>query len=346
MFDSQFGFRPHHSTNQALITITEHIRSGLDKNNFTCGVFLDFQKAFDTVNHGILLSKLSYYGVRGIAHDLFKSYLTNRKQHTIINGVSSSVLSITHGVLQGSVLGTLLFLIYINDLNHVVKHSTVHHFADDTNSLYFSSSLKSINKCINHDLKLIVHWLRANRISLNVNKTEIILFRRKSNTISTNMNFPRSGQKIIPTTHTKYLGILMDEHLSWDQHLKMLKQKLSRANGLLAKARYYLSPNLLRTLYFSIFESHLRYGCQIWGHHNNHNLNDIANVQRKAIRIINFKSKYTPVEPLFKETKIMTLNEIIKSENCLLALHHINQCLPLSLKNLLRNGNDLHNYST
>ena len=101
LFGSQFGFRPHHSTNYALITITEHIRSALDKNNFTCGVFLDFQKAFDTVNHGILLSKLSYYGVRGIAPDLFKSYLTNRKQQTIINGVSSSVLSIREESRKG-----------------------------------------------------------------------------------------------------------------------------------------------------------------------------------------------------------------------------------------------------
>ena len=127
------------------------------------------------------------------------------------------------------------------------------------------------------------------------------------------MNFRISGQKITRTTHTRYLGILMDQHISWNQHLKMLKQKLSRANRLLAKVRYYLSPKLLRTLYFSIFGSHLRYGCQIWGQHNNHNLNDIANLQRKAIRMINFKSKYTPVEPLFKETKIMPLNEIIKS---------------------------------
>ena len=160
------------------------------------------------------------------------------------------------------------------------------------------------------------------------------------------MNFLRSGQKIIPTTHTRYLGILMDQHLPWDQHLKMTKQKLSRVNGLLAKVRYYLSPKLMRTHYFSIFESHLRYGCQIWGQHSNHNLNNIVNLQRKAIRTINFKNKYTPVEPLLKEAKIMTLNKIIKSENCLLALHHINQCLPLSLKNLLTIENDLHNCST
>ena len=134
----------------------------------------------------------------------------------------------------------------------------------------------------------------------------------------------------------------MDQHLSWDQHLKMLKQKLSRANGLLAKVRYYLSPKLLRTLYFSIFESHLRYGCQIWEQHSNHNLNDIADLQCKAVPIINFKNKLTPVEPLFKGTKIMSLNEIIKSGNCLLTLHHINQCLPQSPKNLLTTENDLH----
>ena len=126
----------------------------------------------------------------------------------------------------------------------------------------------------------------------------------------------------------------------------MLKQKLSRANELLDKVSYYLSPKLLRTLYFPIFEPHLRYGCQTQRQHSNHNLNDIANLQRKAIRIINFKNIYTPVEPLFKGTKIMTINEIIKSENCLLALLHINQSLPLSLKNLKTAENDLPNYST
>ena len=135
----------------------------------------------------------------------------------------------------------------------------------------------------------------------------------------------------------------MDQHLSWDQHLKMPKQKLSSANGLLAKVCYYLSLKLLRTLYFSISESHLRYGCQILGRHSNHNLKNIANLQPKAICTINFKNKYTLVEPILKETEVMTLNEIIKLENC---LHHINQCLPLSLKSLLPNENDLHNYST
>ena len=158
---------------------------------------------------------------------------------------------------QGLVLGPLLFLIYNNDLNHVIKHSSIHHFADDTNLLYSNSSLKLINKHINH-MKLIVHWLWANRTSLNIDKTDIILFQSKNKKVEKKLNFCISGQKIILITHIKSLGILLNQHLLWDQHLKMLKQKQSSANGLLAKTRYYLPPNLWRTLYFSIFKSHLR----------------------------------------------------------------------------------------
>ena len=196
IYDLQFGFRALHSTNHALISISEQIKSSLDKNNFACGVFLDFQKAFDTVNHKILLSKLSHYGIRGIPHKLFYSYLNNRKQYTSIDDDDddSAVLTITHGVPQGSVLGPLLFLIYINNL-HVIKHSSMYHFADDTNLLYSNSSLKLINKYINHDLKLIVHWLCANRISLNVSETEIVLFRPKNKKINKKVNFRLSGEK-------------------------------------------------------------------------------------------------------------------------------------------------------
>ena len=172
-----------------------------------------------------------------------------------------------------------------------------------------------INKHINHDLKLIVHWFRANRISLNVDKTDIILFLSKNKKVDKKLNFRIRSQNVIPATHTKYLGILLDQHLSWDQHLIKLKQKLSRVNGLLAKTRYYVPPNLRRPLYFSIFESHLRYGCQIWGHQKRQHINGIENLQRKAVSIMNFKSKYVPSKLLFIDSKIMTFQNIIKSEN-------------------------------
>ena len=156
-------------------------------------VFLDFQKAFDTVNHKILLSKLEHYGIRGMPLKLFQNYLMNRTQFVEINKKSSDVLPINYGVPQGSVLGPLLFLIYINDLNGAVTHSKVHHFADDTNMLYISNSLKDTNRKVNQDLRHIVEWLWANKILLNSGKTELILFRSKT---TKNMNFRISGQKI------------------------------------------------------------------------------------------------------------------------------------------------------
>ena len=179
----QFGFRANHSTSHALVSITEKIREALDTGHFACGIFIDLQKAFDTVDHDILVSKLEYYGARGIAKSWFTSYLHNRKQFVTINGFKSSLKTIKFGVPQGSVLGPLLFLIYINDLNISVKNSIVHHFADDTNLLSIDKSITVLCKKVNYDLKGITNWLNANRISLNVNKTKFIIFRKPTKVI-------------------------------------------------------------------------------------------------------------------------------------------------------------------
>ena len=135
------------------------------------------QKAFNTVNHTILLKKLEHYGVRGHVLKWFHSYLTNRKQFTRVDNTDSDIREISYGVPQGSVLGPLLFLIYINDLNKTIKFSFIRHFTDDTNILYTNKSLRKINQRINFDLKNIVHWLRANRIALNASKTKVVIFR-------------------------------------------------------------------------------------------------------------------------------------------------------------------------
>ena len=144
-FSHQFGFRNGYSTNHALTSLTEMIRKTLDEDKFSCGVFVDLQEAFDTVDHGILLSKRNHYVVRGTSYKWFKSYLTGRQQYTTTAHLKSDVRSINYGVPEGSVLGPILFLLCVNDLNQAIVHSKVHHFADDNNFLYASHSLKKIN---------------------------------------------------------------------------------------------------------------------------------------------------------------------------------------------------------
>ena len=307
------------STNHALIDITNRIQEACDSGQYACRIYVDIKKVFYTVNHNILLDKLAYYGVRGTENKWFKTYLTNRKQHVTVSDQTSDNALIEFGVPQGSVLGPLLFLIYINDLNQAIKFSRVHHFADDANLLLVDNSLKKINKHINHDLKLLTTWLRANRISLNTSKTEILLFRPKSKrNITKHLNFRISGQYIPRTTQVKYLGFTMNEHLDWDLYFSQLKKKLNRGIGLLSKIRHFTPKHLLKTLYFSLFNSNLIYGCQTWGQDQNEEFKKIEKLQEKAIRIINFLPLNAPVEKKIYEIKdFIMLQNILFVKDCL-----------------------------
>jgi len=196
LYDRQFGFRKSHSTINTLLNIVERIRKSLDEGYLACGVFVDLQKAFDTVDHSILISKLKHYGVRGIANNWFRSYLSGRMQFVSLSHLKSTVKLIKHGVPQGSVLGPLLFLLYINDLHIAIKSCETFHFAGDTHLLHFNPSLKSLCNRVNQDLKRLLTWLKANKISLNAGKTEFVLFR---------------SQRIYPKSSVKYLGVYLDD---------------------------------------------------------------------------------------------------------------------------------------
>ena len=328
LYDLQFGFRRKHSTIHALIQITEKIKSALDNGEYACGVFIDLQKAFDTVNHDILIEKLSHYGIRGLSKQWFKSYLTKRSQFVSIDGFNSSIMTVKHGVPQGSVLGPLLFLIYINDLYKSVIYSNAYHFADDTNLLVISKSQKQLQKHMNIDLKLLYKWLIANKISLNCTKTELIIFQGNRMDDVFDYKIKINGLKLMRTSNLKYLGVTVDNKLSGNYHCDILTGKLNRVNGMLSKVRHYVPSTELKSIYHALFNSHLKYGCQIWGLENTIQVKKIGKLQNKALRIINFQDWNTPSEPLYIQCQVLKLCDLVRLENCLFVHDYINNALP------------------
>ena len=178
----------------------------------------------------------------------------------------------------------LLFILFVNNLNQAAELSSVHHFVDDTNLLTIESSLRKINKHINRDLKLTVDWIRANKLSLNASKTEIVIFKARNKTITKHLTFRISGQKIEPSWQVRYLGVILQEDLHWNTYLTSLIKKLSRSTGLLSKVRHYGPKHLPRTIYYSIFNSHLIYTCEVWKQNqNNLNFNKLTKLQNNAL---------------------------------------------------------------
>ena len=345
IYSLQFGFRKKHSTNHTLIDITETIRQALDSKQYACGVFVDFQKAFDTVNHDILIAKMEHYGIRSTAKKWFASYLQNRSQFVSILGFDSSTKPISHGVPQGSVLGPLLFLIYINDLHFAVKNCKVYHFADDTNLLKIGSSYKVIQKHVNADLKILFNWLLANKISLNRDKTEVIFFHKPNEKVP-EMKIKLNGHKIFPSKYIKYLGVYLDETLNGEFHCNMLVKKLKRANGMLCKARHYIPNEDLKTLYSAIFSSHLIYGCQIWGQVTNNCNIKVFKLQKRALRIITFSDFNAHSSPLFAAMQILKLEDQIFLQNCLFVHDVLTGKAPICFNDYFKRCDEVHSMNT
>ena len=348
IYNLQFGFRQKHSTNHALLSMSQQMWDTIDKGNIAVGVFVDFQKAFDTVNHKILLRKLEHYGIRGIANKWFATYLSKRKQYVSINGTFSETKTIEHGVPQGSVLGPLLFLVYINDLHTCIKHSTTRHFADDTNLLHIIDLSKprnrNLTRKLNSDLKSLNHWLLANKISLNSTKTEIIFFRNKRTPIP-NTIIKLNGVKLKSSHDIKYVGITFDEHLTFHTHIKLLNAKLKRANNLLAISRHYLSKPLLIQIYFGQFYSHLSYGCQLWGQFEQ-NIAQTITLQKKAIRLLSFAHFQAHSEPIFKELQLLKLTDMIEMTNILFTHSTLNNKAPAIFNDYFKLKTSEHQHET
>ena len=346
IYTRQFGFRKAHSTVNTLINIVERIRKSLDKGEFACGVFVDLQKAFETVDHEILLSKLDHYGIRGIANDWFRSYLSNRSQFVVILNPKSKRKFLKHGVPQGSVLGPLLFLLYINDLHHCIHTSETYHFADDTHLLNFSKSVWSLCGRVNADLRVLVSWLNANKISLNAGKTEFVIFRSPWKQIDCIPRLKLSGKILSPSKSVKYLGVHLDEHLNWKPHIASIASKLRRANGALSKLRYFVPTKILTNVYHAIFASHARYASQIWGLRDNSVSHRILTLQNFAMRLLTFKGPRTSATPLYSELGILKFFDQVEIMNILYVHKYLNGNLPVDSLETLKFEKVDHSFAT
>ena len=234
LFSNQSGFRALHSTVTCLLNNTDDWYVNMDNGRYTANIFIDLKKAFDTVDHDILLAKLRKYGVDNLEFAWFSSYLTNRKQYCKVNGVSSKMKDIKCGVPQGSCLGPLLFLIYINDLPFSLKKAKVTMYADDTSFSYSPRSMEDINQTLNNELGHLKQWLQGNKLSLNVLRTQALVVGSKPKIKKITDNFVDPPQFLIGESQvenvdqTKYLGVIIDKNLSWAEQINDVRAKVSR----------------------------------------------------------------------------------------------------------------------
>ena len=276
----QYGFRANRSTSMAVVELVENITKAIDNTEYTIGVFIDLKKAFDTIHHNILLKKMHRYGIRGIALSWLESYLKDRKQFVHFNGADSETRQATFGVPQGSVLGPKLFILYINDICEALKEMKCVLFADDT-SLYSSGAdLGRLLHEVESDLKILNKWFDINKLSLNISKTNFIIFGNKKTYVPINLTI--NGIKLEQTNQTKFLGIIIDNKLTWKPHIDTLKRKLSKIIAILYKLKGLINKEFLQTLYCSLFFPYLIYCVEVWGNTYKTIIHPIYMLQKKS----------------------------------------------------------------
>ena len=236
---------------------------------------------------------------------------------------------------------------YINDLRFALKDATASHFADDTCILYASNKLKSIETVLNCDLKSISDWLKANRLSLNVDKSKLLMFKSKQRMLnSDSISIKLGGVKLIPADSVKYLGLHLDKYLSWDLQTNQLSKKLSRANGILSKLRHFAPKQTLVSVYYSIFYTHLLYGCPVWSLTKKENLDTIAILQKKCMRIIHFAPFNSHTNHMYFDNKLLKFDDIICVEQLKLVFDFKNKKLPIELLDLFKLNSDIISHIT
>ena len=339
--DTQYGFRPGRSCEHALLNANNHILEALSKKQVALLLLIDFSKAFDVVEHSILLHKLQHYGVRGIAFKWIESYLNDRKQFVNINGTDSSQKPIEYGVPQGSVLGPLLFIIYINDLPNISKFAHFILYADDANIIVTGQNVHEVMLKVEQLCNDIVKWVDNNGLALNLKKTKYMVFSRQRIDTS-NIEIKINKVKIEEKNESRFLGVIMDNKLNWSQHIAAVRSKMSKYIGVMYKIKNRLPLQVRVQIFQSFVQSHLNYCSLVWGYAAKSHIESLFRKQKQGMRAImpgyvnywyNDGELPAHTKLSFKKHGILTVHSII-AMNTLVFLHKVSRfpnSLPTSI---------------
>jgi len=328
------------------------IETELASKKYVLGLFLDLKKAFDTVDFNILIYKLNHYGIRGHVLNWFKSYLLNRKQFTHVNGISSTNLETKCGVPQGSVLGPLLFLIYINDISLATRLGRISLFADDTNIFIVASDLTTLFSLANLIADDILKWTICNKLSINLEKTNYMLFKPNKliDNVIENMSLSCriNDHKLTRVKFVKYLGVWLDDQLNWSIHIENLTKKVRSLTGILFRKKYVLGTQCRRKLYFSLIYSSLIYCIEIYGSAKRKLLNPLIIKCNSLLRIIQDKTRFDHVKDLYINYNTLPVHLLYKL--FILKLMHrfiyCRQSLPTVISKLFCSNDEVHFFNT
>ena len=289
---NQFGFQKSKCTSDAILEFLENVYDSFNENKYYLAIFLDFSKAFDTICHDILLKKLEHMGFRGPIYHWIKSFLLNRKQFVRIGDSSSEILDTKMGVPQGSTLGPLFFILYINDMSNTLQNLNIVHFADDSTIHTALNKNMNIASQINTNLSHVNRWLLANKLYLNIGKTKYMLLSIKEKPPDLNLII---GNSCIERTNVqKFLGIYIDDKITFGVHTNKISAKISRGVGILRKMKQTVPRSVLKQLFFSFIYSRFTYGITCYGSAYQNQIQRIKNLIRRALKLVINSETLTP----------------------------------------------------
>ena len=341
---NQFGFRKGFSTESAIVQFINNVHNGLNKRNHTVAIFMDLSKAFDVLDHNILYKKLEHYGFRGKFLDLLISFISNRNYFVSANGFISDTKTVNIGVPQGSTLGPLLFLLYVNDMSNSSQLINFTQFADDTTLTHSGPNLKDLTNEVEKELSKVLDWLLANKLIINLSKTHSMLFtnKRGDRKITIRANNHNLEQK----RECKFLGVIVDDRITWKAHINHISSKISKSLAILRLLKYTFPKQILKTLYMSLIQPYFNYCNIIWGAADKTTIEPLFILQKKAIRLVNRVHYLEHTKPLFESMKILSIYQLYDL-NCILFIYKcLNSNKYPSFKDKMTRNSQYHSYNT